>query len=52
VRVLIPYDRGDLASHLFDAANVEAQEHTRDGILLTVQMPRELLGRYSEYQVK
>lgn len=50
-RLLFPYNRGDLVSQLFEIATVEKQEHTETGIILTVQIPRELQERYKEFQV-
>jgi GTP-binding protein HflX len=51
VRLLMPYDRGDLVSRLFDSATVEHQEHTNDGIILTVQMPAALEDQFNKYQI-
>lgn len=51
VRLLIPYQRGDLVSFLFDSAIVEQQEHIESGILLTVQLPPFLYARFKEFQV-
>ncbi len=52
VKLLLPYDRGDLVSHLFETATVEHQEHTRDGVLLRVQMSPEILDRFRAYLVR
>ena len=52
VRLLLPYDRGDLVSYLFETATVQHQEHTRDGVLLQVQMPPEILNRFRDYEVR
>jgi GTPase len=46
VKLLIPYQRGEVVSALFDVANVEAQEHTEDGVVLTVQIPLELYEKF------
>ncbi len=51
-RLLIPYDRGDLVSHLYESANVEKQEGVEEGILLTVQLPPALVPRYQAFRVK
>ncbi|GAB4524386.1 MAG: GTPase HflX [Anaerolineae bacterium] len=50
--LLLPYQRGDLVAQLFTMGNVESQEHTQDGVLLKVQMPQTLYGRFKEYEVK
>lgn len=47
----LPYQRGDLISHLHEAATVEHTEHTEDGVLLTVLLSPELYDRYRDYQV-
>ncbi len=51
VRLLFPYQRGDLVSTLFELANVENQEHTGDGVILTVQLPPSLYERFKAFQV-
>jgi GTP-binding protein HflX len=51
VRLLFPYQRGDLVSTLFELANVEDQEHTGDGVILTVQLPPSLYERFKAFQV-
>ncbi len=51
IHLLIPYQRGDLVSQLHELATVEDQQHTAEGILLTLQLPVHLRERFSEYQV-
>jgi GTP-binding protein HflX len=51
VKLLLPYQRGELVSMLFDSATVEAQEHTSEGVLLTVHLPPSLYERYKQYRV-
>lgn len=51
VTLCIPYQHGEVVSTLYDTATVEAQEHTAEGVLLTVQLPRTLYDRYKHYQV-
>lgn len=51
VTLCVPYQHGEIVSTLYDTATVEAQEHTADGVLLTVQLPRSLYDRYKHYQV-
>jgi GTP-binding protein HflX len=50
VRLLLPYQRGDLVSALFESATVENQEHTENGVILTVQLPPSLYERYKTFQ--
>ncbi len=52
VRLLIPYERGELISQLFNVANVESQEHTNDGVILTVQLPIAIKYQYQEFQLE
>lgn len=52
VKLLIPYERGDLVSQLHNWANVENQEHTPDGALLTVHLPPSMRERYKSFEVK
>jgi GTP-binding protein HflX len=51
VRLLLPYQRGDLVSELHDSATIEKQEHTEKGVLLMVQLPPSLFERFKQYQV-
>lgn len=51
VKLLLPYERGDLASLLHEVATVESQEHSENGVLLTVQLPAALIKRFHEYRV-
>ena len=44
VQLLIPYNRGDLTSQLFEEATVELHEHTENGVLLTVQTTTYICG--------
>ncbi len=50
VRLLLPYERGDLVSQLYDAATVDTRTNTADGVLLTVQLPAALVSRFREYR--
>ncbi|MBI5669860.1 MAG: GTPase HflX [Chloroflexi bacterium] len=51
VRLLLPYQRGDLVSLLYEAATVESQEHVEAGVMLTVKLPPSLLERFKAYRV-
>lgn len=51
VNLLLPYQRGDLVSTLFESANVQKQEHTEEGVLLTVQLSPLLHEQFKEYRV-
>ena len=51
VKLLIPYARGELVSTLFQSANVRNQQHTNDGVVLSVQLPASLYVRFREYQI-
>lgn len=50
-RLLIPYQRGDVVSLLFESANVEQQEHQESGVLLTVQLTPSLYERCREFVI-
>jgi GTP-binding protein HflX len=51
VRLLIPYQRGELLAALFQLASVESQEHTSEGVIVTVQLPPSLYERYMQFQI-
>jgi GTPase len=51
VKLLLPYERGDLVSLLYDLALVQEQEHQDQGVMLKVQLPPSLYERFRQYQV-
>ncbi len=51
VRLLVPYSAGDVVSMLYDLTTVESQDHTPDGVCMTVQVPVALYERVAEYQI-
>jgi GTP-binding protein HflX len=51
VKLLIPFERGDLVSYLYDNASVEANTSTETGALLDVQMPAAMYERFKSYRV-
>jgi GTPase len=51
VRLLLPYQRGELVSELYNAGSVEIQENTDDGVVLTVQIPLSLYEKFKDYQI-
>lgn len=50
VKLIIPYERGDLVSMLHEQASVREQTHTDEGVLLTVQLPAALYERFKMYR--
>jgi GTP-binding protein HflX len=51
IRLRVPYVRGDLVSQLHELATVENQQHTEDGIEMTVQLPSALYERFKEFRI-
>ena len=51
VKLLLPFDRGDLVSFLYDNASVEDNTSVEDGVLLHVQMPATMYERFKDYRV-
>jgi GTP-binding protein HflX len=51
VRVLVPYERGDLVSRVHNGGAVLGEEHTGAGTLLTARVSGELAGLLSAYAV-
>ncbi len=51
VKLLLPFERGDLVSYLYETASVESNQSTEEGVLLGVQMPAALYQRFKSYQV-
>ena len=51
VQLLLPYDRGDLISSLHESATVENQQHTENGVIITVQLSPTLYEQYKKYKI-
>lgn len=51
VRLLLPFERGDLVSYLYQNATVEANHSTEDGVVLDVQMPATMYERFKDFRV-
>ncbi len=49
VRMLIPFQNGDVVSLLYDMAMVEQQEHTEAGVILTVKLSGSLYRRFKQF---
>ncbi len=50
MKLLLPYNRGDIVSHLFETGRVINQEHVAEGVVLDVQLPTFLYERYKDYE--
>lgn len=50
IKLLLPYDRGDIVSFLFESGRVLNQEHVAEGIVLDVELPASLYQRYKDYE--
>ncbi|MCL4247424.1 MAG: GTPase HflX [Anaerolineae bacterium] len=51
VRLLLPYERGDLVALLHEQATVEHQEHGADGVILVARIPPWLVARFEPFQL-
>lgn len=51
VNLLIPYERGDIVSKLFESAIVEEQVHTQSGVQLRAQLSDELYNRFKQFEI-
>ncbi len=51
VRVLVPYDRGDLVSRVHATGEVMTEEHTAEGTLIAARVRSDLAGVLSRYVV-
>jgi GTP-binding protein HflX len=49
VRVLVPYDRGDVVARVHQQGEVFAQEHTPEGTALRARVPLSLIGELEQY---
>jgi GTP-binding protein HflX len=49
VRVLLPYDRGDLVSRIHDVGEVVSTEHTADGTVVEARVGEALAGELARF---
>ena len=49
VTVLLPFQRGDLLNLLHTKANVLSEEYTAEGVILTADCPKLVLGQIQDY---
>lgn len=49
VKLLVPYDRGDIVSYICEKAQVEKTEYVADGTLLSAYISKEDYGRLKKY---
>jgi GTP-binding protein HflX len=49
VRVLLPYDRGDLVSRIHDKGEVLETEHTGEGTVVRARVSESLAGELEAY---
>ncbi len=50
--LLIPYERGDITSELYESAVVREQIARDDGMILKLQLSQVLYERYEEYEIE
>jgi GTP-binding protein HflX len=49
MRLLVPYDRGEVVAALHDAGNVLEEVHGEDGTSLTVRLPGAVADGFGEF---
>jgi len=52
VNVLIPYARGELTAAFHEHGYVESEQHTEEGTHIQGRLPTQMVGQYSEYQIR
>lgn len=50
--LLIPYQRGDVLSQLFQQGHIAHHENTPHGTIVSVRLPQALFEKYSSFQLK
>ncbi|MEL6309234.1 MAG: GTPase HflX [Chloroflexota bacterium] len=50
MKLLLPYDRGDIKSFLYESARVVSEEYIAEGTVLEVELPKALYQRYKDYE--
>jgi GTP-binding protein HflX len=51
VKLLVPYERGEMVSLLYKSASVQSQLNRDDGVLLDVRLPASLYLRFKAFQI-
>ncbi|PSL00970.1 GTP-binding protein HflX [Murinocardiopsis flavida] len=49
MRVVVPYERGDLVSRVYDEGRIVAEDHTEAGTVLHAWVPELLAGQLAEF---
>jgi GTPase len=49
VRLLVPFERGDVVARLHELGEVTSEQYDEAGTELVTQLPKELVGEFSEY---
>lgn len=52
VRMILPYDRGDLLSYFHDAGDIQSTEYIEAGIEIKITLNEEEYNRYQQYVVE
>lgn len=52
VRLLIPYNHGDLVAQFHEYGHVETEEYTDEGTVLVGRLPAAMAGRYADYWLR
>lgn len=52
VRLLIPYNKGDVSAWVYEHGIVIDEEHTNDGVYLTAQLSARAVGNLAEYIIQ
>ena len=52
VKLMLPYEEGDLLSYLYDHGTVAKRQDKPEGVEITVRLPSLLYKRFKEYQVE
>jgi GTP-binding protein HflX len=52
MKLLIPYDRGDMVSMLYSQGTVERESHLAEGTLLDVYVPDHLLEQVERFELE
>lgn len=50
VKLLIPFNEGDLVSHLIENSNIISQDYTNDGTILELELSQIQISKYASYK--
>ena len=49
IKILIPFNQGDIVSHLIESSNIISQEYSNEGTILELELSQIQISKYANY---